>query len=356
VRATDSARLGRHEASAIFDAVRAGTCEHLGVLEGEPLLVIDLDADPEGSLSALPELLASVVVGVGTRPATHADLAGLDLVLGVEEGPGGVGGAHPSELLSALREAVERSPLAAVTLVQVLRASSQRGTHEGLLYESLAYSTLQASPEHRRWLAGRPEPAVDAGAPELVRLERRGAELRIELNRPARRNALGSRLRDALCEALDLATAQVGLERITLRGAGPDFSSGGDLTEFGLAVDPALAHLVRVARSPGARLAAMRGLFRAEVHGACIGAGIELPAFAHELIADPASRFRLPELAMGLIPGAGGTVSIPRRIGRHRTAWMALSGEEIPAPRALAWGLVDALEPIGLSAGLRPRR
>src|SRR5206468_806378 len=51
--------------------------------------------------------------------------------------------------------------------------------------------------------------------------------------------------------------------------------------------------------------------------------------------------FQLPELSMGLVPGAGGTVSIPRRIGRERFAWLALTGEMIDAPTALAWGLVD---------------
>jgi enoyl-CoA hydratase/carnithine racemase len=80
------------------------------------------------------------------------------------------------------------------------------------------------------------------------------------------------------------------------------------------------------------------------VHGDCIGAGLELPAFAGRVVAAPASRFRLPETAMGLVPGAGGTVSLPRRIGRARTAWLALSGEAINAGTALRWGLVDVVE------------
>jgi enoyl-CoA hydratase/carnithine racemase len=55
--------------------------------------------------------------------------------------------------------------------------------------------------------------------------------------------------------------------------------------------------------------------------------------------------FRLPEVAMGLIPGAGGTASIPRRIGRHRTCYLAISGVDIDLRTALAWGLVDAEAP-----------
>jgi enoyl-CoA hydratase/carnithine racemase len=80
------------------------------------------------------------------------------------------------------------------------------------------------------------------------------------------------------------------------------------------------------------------------VHGACVGAGVELPAFAGRVVARPDARFRLPEVAMGLVPGAGGTVSIPRRIGRQATALLALTGDTIDAPTALALGLVDEID------------
>jgi len=82
----------------------------------------------------------------------------------------------------------------------------------------------------------------------------------------------------------------------------------------------------------------------AHVHGACIGAGVELPSFATHVIAANDARFRLPEIEMGLVPGAGGTVSLTNRIGRHRTTWLALTGAELGAADALAWGLVDAIE------------
>ncbi len=77
------------------------------------------------------------------------------------------------------------------------------------------------------------------------------------------------------------------------------------------------------------------------MHGACLGSGIELPAFAGRLSAHNKSFFQLPELPLGLIPGAGGTVSIARRIGRQRTAWMVLSGRRINSATALEWGLID---------------
>ena len=61
----------------------------------------------------------------------------------------------------------------------------------------------------------------------------------------------------------------------------------------------------------------------------CLGAGVELPAFAARVVAHANTSFALPELEMGLVPGAGGTVSLPRRIGRQRTAWLALTGQRL---------------------------
>ncbi len=79
------------------------------------------------------------------------------------------------------------------------------------------------------------------------------------------------------------------------------------------------------------------------VQGAAIGAGAEIAAFGSHITAAPRAWFQLPELKYGLIPGAGGTASITARIGRQRTAYMALSMARIPARTALTWGLVDAI-------------
>ena len=74
-----------------------------------------------------------------------------------------------------------------------------------------------------------------------------------------------------------------------------------------------------------------------------MGGGIELAAFADHIVAHPETAIALPEISLGLIPGAGGTVSITRRIGRHRTAALALTGQTIGADTALRWGLVDTI-------------
>jgi enoyl-CoA hydratase/carnithine racemase len=148
-------------------------------------------------------------------------------------------------------------------------------------------------------------------------------------------------MRDDLCEALQLAASDPSLEEIVLCGEGASFCSGGDLDEFGSFPDPATAHAIRTTRSPARLIAALAPRMRAEVHGACIGAGVELPAFTHHVTAREDSYFALPEVGLGLVPGAGGTASLPARIGRQRTAWLALSGARIDAATALAWGLVD---------------
>ena len=153
---------------------------------------------------------------------------------------------------------------------------------------------------------------------------------------------------DALVEAFALVAADSTLT-VTLRGDGPSFCSGGDLREFGTFPDPVTAHAVRLERLPARALALVADRVTARVHGHCVGAGVELAAFCHRVVAAPDTTFRLPEVAMGLVPGQGGTVSLPSRIGARRAAWLALSGRPIDAPTALAWGLVD--EVAGPTAG-----
>ncbi len=242
--------------------------------------------------------------------------------------------------------AVSRNPIAAMVLVRLLRHNEWIDAADALFAESLAYSTLQHGAEFQRWLAARPAPAA-APAPQaggqLVLVGRDGDELRVTLNRPDRRNAYSDDLRDALCEALAVAVADASIRRVILDGAGACFSAGGDLDEFGRATDAGRAHAARMTRGAGVLIYRLRDRLEARLHGACIGAGIELPAFAGRLVARADSFFQLPEVGMGLIPGAGGTVSLLRRVGRRRLAFMALTGERIDAATALAWGLVDAV-------------
>ncbi|MGH3522015.1 MAG: enoyl-CoA hydratase/isomerase family protein [Mycobacterium sp.] len=249
--------------------------------------------------------------------------------------------------VSELVERLERWPLAAAVCDDVLRSVDPTGPAlPGVVTESLAYSTLQAGPEFARWLAER-GPASMPDIPDPVQAQRDGNTLRIRFNRPQRHNAFSTDARAALLEVLTVARVDPSVDEVVLSGNGPSFCSGGDLAEFGTFADPASAHLARTRHSPALVLDALTGRLgrscRVEVHGQVLGSGLEMAAFCGRVEAQPDSLFGLPELSLGLIPGAGGTVSITRRIGRWRTAYLVLSGRNIDPATALRWGLVDAV-------------
>ncbi len=245
--------------------------------------------------------------------------------------------------LEPLVDGIDAQPDAAATLVHVLRHNRSLDCPGALAMESLAYSTLQHGCGFQQWLTGRPAPVEEDEDDAPVLTERSDNHLTLTLNRPSRHNAYSRAMRDALCAGLQLAHADTAIASVTLRGNGPSFCAGGDLREFGNATDAANAHVTRMTRSAGLLLAELPQAGSAELHGACIGAGIELPAFLGNVVARENTVFQLPEVAMGLIPGAGGTFSISRRIGRQRTAWMALTNARVDAATALSWGLVDAV-------------
>ena len=250
------------------------------------------------------------------------------------------------EVLAELTRRCQRWPHASSVCDDVLRTVDPDGpTLAGVVTESLAYSTLQAGPEFARWLDER-GPARMPDIADPVQAQREGDTLRINFNRPQRHNAFSTDARAALLEALAVALLDPSVTGIVLSGNGPSFCSGGDLAEFGTFADPASAHLARTRHSPALALDALTARLgracRAEVHGAVMGSGLEMAAFCGWVAAQDDSVFGLPELGLGLIPGAGGTVSVTRRIGRWRTAYLVLSGRTVGADTARAWGLVDA--------------
>lgn len=338
-RAREARPLSLAEA---VDALRApDATERWSPLTGERALVIDLDGASRvdtrpleaarDMLGALPS--PSIALGrSGLAPEAEAFARCCDLRVETH-----------AELAPVLA-GIDAAPLAATALVQCLRAGEGTSVERGLVIESLVYSTLQAGPEfaawHRARPAGRLRPPPGGAA---VRAAREGDTLRITLCRPEKRNAFSAEMRDGLVEALRVAVCTPEIRVVRLDGEGPAFCAGGDLDEFGDLPDPATAHVVRTTRSAARLIAACAARVRAEVHGACVGAGVELPAFAGHVVARADASFWLPELDLGLIPGAGGTVSLPRRIGRQRTAWLALSRRPIDAETARRWGLVDAV-------------
>lgn len=367
----------------------------------DPVLIVDLDGADETLADRAAARVAAIdqlVIGRSSRPTpqalapltavldlTYAPLAqargdeppvrdhapvrplrpaGIDPVHGdTEPGPG----HHRGSLMQAEQEyravdravvesadvdaalvefvaAVARNPQAALVAGQVLRISETLPIPQAVDVESLAYSTLQGGAEFARWLEerrrlGRPLPPPPMTDPVLI--DRDDATVRITLNRPERRNAYGTAVRDALVDALHLALVDDTVGSVVLAGAGPCFCAGGDLDEFGHTPDHATAHFIRTRGGAARLMARLADRVRVDVHGQCVGAGIEVPAFAQRIVATPDAVFRLPEVGMGLIPGAGGTVSIPRRIGRWRALHLFITGAELDAHRAHEWRLVD---------------
>lgn len=294
---------------------------------GDPALADLLDA--RASLDGIDDVVRlRVVTGqIDGMPASVLDR--VDLVV-------------PEDALDGIRAAVGRHPVAAATLAGLLRMTERLDIPSALLAESTAYGLLQAGAEFGAWLRDAPPAAPPPGGSH-VRLEATGDAVEIVFDRPERANALDQATREHLADVLTALRDDA--RPITLRGEGRHFCAGGDLGEFGEVRDPALGHLSRVRASPALALSRVADRTTVLVQGASVGAGLELAAFAGTVLAAPGSTWLLPEVGMGLIPGAGGTVSIPRRIGRHRTLQLALSSTPIDLPTALAWGLVDGERP-----------
>ncbi|MEZ0383871.1 MULTISPECIES: enoyl-CoA hydratase/isomerase family protein [Mycobacteriaceae] len=306
--------------------------------------VVDLDGNPDA------EPGAGIIIATGSRFDTaHAQhwLQRATFTLSEAEATDRriITVGSVAEALADIADHCRRRPHAAAICDDVLRAVDPNApARHGVLTESLAYSVLQAGPEFAGWLAERgPATVPDTSDPVLI--DRDGDTLLLRFNRPQRHNAFSNAMRAALLDGLAVAEADTSIDEVVLSGAGRSFCSGGDLAEFGGFTDVASAHLARTRHSPALALDALTARLgarcRADVHGQVLGSGLEMAAFCGRVRAHPEAVLGLPELNLGLIPGAGGTVSVTRRIGRWRTGYLILSGRTVDASTALRWGLVD---------------
>lgn len=148
-------------------------------------------------------------------------------------------------------------------------------------------------------------------------------------------NAWAAGLRQGVAKAIEEAERDAAIKAIVIRGGGKLFSAGADITEFGASfAEPALPQLVD-------RIEACTKPVVAAIHGACLGGGLEVALASHYRIAAPSARLGLPEVQIGLIPGAGGTQRLPRIIGVEAALPMIVTGNPISAAKALELGLVD---------------
>ncbi len=150
-------------------------------------------------------------------------------------------------------------------------------------------------------------------------------------------NALGQAVRAGLAAALLEASADPAIRAIVLRCAGRTFFAGADMTEFeSPAADPPLAAVVDALESSAKPVVAA-------IHGTALGGGLEVALGCHYRIAAVGARLGLPDVKLGLLPGAGGTQRLPRLIGVEAALEMIAGGDPIAADRALDLGLIDAV-------------
>jgi 3-hydroxyacyl-CoA dehydrogenase len=158
----------------------------------------------------------------------------------------------------------------------------------------------------------------------------------ITLNSPPV-NALSSGVRDGLYEGFKAAIADDSVKSIVLICDGRTFIAGADISEFGGAAKGASLFDVQniMENSPKAVVAA--------IHGTALGGGLEVALTAHYRVAVPSAKVGLPEVNLGLLPGAGGTQRLPRIVGAEKALEMMTSGSHVPGKAAAAMGLVDEL-------------
>jgi len=152
-------------------------------------------------------------------------------------------------------------------------------------------------------------------------------------------NALSHEVRSGLYEACESLDADDEVKCVILICDGRTFIAGADIREFNQA--PKEPHLPNIIT----RIEASRKPWTAAVHGTALGGGCEVTLGCHYRVAVPSAKFGLPEVNLGLIPGAGGTVRLPRLVGVEKAIEMVTSGKPISAAEAFACGLVDVLAP-----------
>lgn len=172
--------------------------------------------------------------------------------------------------------------------------------------------------------------------PKSVRLEKHGEVAVVIVNNPPV-NALSWHVRQGLEDQFSAALADDSVKAIVLRCDGSTFIAGADISEFGQAPRGpdfnAVLNSIENATKPVV----------AAIHGTALGGGLETALVCHYRIAVPSALLGVPEVKLGLLPGAGGTQRLPRVVGVEAAATMVSLGEPVPAPKAKDMGLVDAL-------------
>ena len=154
------------------------------------------------------------------------------------------------------------------------------------------------------------------------------------MNRPHVRNAYNTTMRDDLYQALSAVRDDPEVRVAVLSGEGPAFCAGADLSEFGTAPSLAVARQVRWRRDVWGLFLSVPKPMVASIHGYCLGSGVEMALLCDIRIADQDALFGLPEASLGLIPAAGGVVTLPRTVGSGTALDLLLTRRRITASEA----------------------
>ena len=181
---------------------------------------------------------------------------------------------------------------------------------------------------------------------ETVLYLKSGAVAHLVLNRPRVINAYNTQMRDDLFRALEAVRDDPDVRVAIVRGAGDrGFCAGADLTEFGTAPSQVVARRVRWERDVWGLFARIDKPLVAALHGYVIGSGVEIACLCDIRIASEDATFSMPEVALGMIPAAGGTQTLPRVLGVGRALQMLLTNRRVAAQDALRLSLVHTVVP-----------
>jgi len=166
----------------------------------------------------------------------------------------------------------------------------------------------------------------------------------VTLNRPRVFNIYNIQMRDELWEILLAIRDDPEIKAVILDGAGDKaFCAGADLTEFGTAPSQTIARRVRFERGIWELWLSIPKPFICCLHGYVLGSGLEMALFCDIRLASVDAVFSLPELSLGLIPGAGASQTLPRQIGLSAALFMLLSGHRLNSSEALHYGLIHRI-------------
>src|SRR5438128_1096340 len=246
--------------------------------------------------------------------------------------------------LGRRRRGLAASPCGGVSRARRNRPGqfAQASRRTGRLGKCLSYTWYHPRRRQGRVRRTREEPAMTA-ITQSVDLDRRGRVAVLTVDNPPV-NALSQHVRQGLRDSLQQAVADSAVSAVVIACAGRTFIAGADITEFGKPPAPPSLHEVLDLIESSAKPVI------AAIHGTALGGGLEVTLACHYRVGVKDARFGLPEVKLGILPGAGGTQRLPRVVGVEKGLQMMVSGDPIRADEALAVGLIDEIVAGGAAA------